>query len=203
MGTPEARSSAAPIVPSFEKIPPVDRDKLLRLYSGREDLAREFWDDVANEVDICAMFGAGIDLETKKFGGTPSTIKTRMEGIGNSARWLIKSLDDDTCEELATPPDGLRHNSLDRKERRMKLELLKLMLADLVKDADQGSGWDVDRRLFVRLDYVLASTVEREVECSDLRLSAPALLDLVFNILKITTTARDAIKGARRVFRRG
>lgn len=204
MPAPKSATVAHSPAPStFEKIAKPERDKLLRLFSGRKDLASEFWDEILNELEVCAMLGISRDLRTQKTsqGKTPTEIKNRMKGVYNSARRLLQSLDSVTCNLLLDPPDGKRRSSIVLEERRLKQDMLKLLLGELVNDSDHEDEWGVDRRLSLRLDYVLASRVSLEVDCSDLKLSTSALIGVVFEILQLNAEVNDAIKGAKKNLR--
>ena len=200
MAAPKSNGYISRNVPSFDNIFPGDRDKLLRLFSNREDLAREFWDEVCNTVECGEAVGCGRDLEVvHTTEESPSERDRRMKVIVSSAKSLIRNLNEQTCMRLTAPPNGSRYNSADRKARGDKLLTIKALLHDLIKDVE-SCDWKSQRRLRLRLDYVLASTVLDECLCSELDLSGSVLIELVFGILGIETDPQDAIRGAARNF---
>jgi hypothetical protein len=187
---------------SFDDILLGDRTKLIKAFSGREELAREFWDAVGSGFEAAQMFGCSLDLRMTRAGSTASDVKNRMDVVYNSCRRLLKALDTETCNHLVHPPNLARLNSLQREERQLKMELLRSLLVDVATDADPDNGWDKVKPLRFRLDYMLVATIQTEVECADAEhgLSAPAMVTLVFDILGIGTEAKDAIKGAKQIF---
>lgn len=205
MKTPIKSTPDQLVFRSFDDLRKNERSDLARSFSGNEVLAREFWEEIGNEVEICQMMGCGFDLQMKRMGRTASDTKSRMTVIYNSCRRLLQELDTETCSHLIQPPDVTRLSSLQREERRLKLEMLRSLLHEVATDADPDRWRDNIDPLKFRLDYVLASKIQQEVECADAehRLSVVALVNLVFQILGINTEAKDAIKGARQIFREG
>lgn len=187
----------------FEALLPSDREKLVRSFSGNEALAREFWDEIGNEVELAEMLGCGWDLKMVRSGSTASEVRARMDVVYNSCRRLLKALDTETCSHLIHPPSLVRLNSREREVRRLKIELFRSLLHEVAIDADPENGWANEEPLRFRLDYVLASKVQLEVDCADPEhgLKARSLLTLVFDCLGIKTDAKDALKGASQIFR--
>lgn len=186
----------------FDSLFPDERAGLIRSFSGQESVAREFWDEIGNEIELAQMFGCGWDLQMTRSGATATEVKSSMLVVYNSCRKLLKALDAATCNHLVHPPTVERLSSLQREERQLKLKLLRSLLHEVAADADPDNGWDKVKPLRFRLDYMLASKILQEVEFFDgeHRLSARALVTLVFDILHIETDARDAIDGGKLIF---
>lgn len=187
----------------FDELLQSDREKLVRSFSGKESLAREFWDEIGNEIEFAEMVGCGWDLKMIRAGSTASAVRSQMEVVYNSCRRLLQALDAETCNHLIHPPNLLKLNSREREVRRLKIEAFRSLLHEVAADADPDNGWERAEPLRFRLDYVLASKVQLEVECADPEhgLKTRSLLTLVFDCLGINTDAKDALKGASLIFR--